>query len=152
MKKLILIFLGAVLAVGGGIALSVAKGPAPARPSVPYTSQIQEDKDLASIHETHVIKDAIPGLMGMLLLGAIGVIYFLPSIYAYQTKHPKRDVVLLINMLTGWTVIGWIAAMVFAATKPQGGLENEIRALDSLRKSGSITEEEYAAKRTRLLS
>ena len=39
-------------------------------------------------------------------------LYFLPSIIA----HNKRDfaAILIINLLFGWTVVGWIVALVWA--------------------------------------
>jgi hypothetical protein len=42
------------------------------------------------------------------------VLYFLPTIIG----HNKRDVlgIFLVNLLFGWTVIGWIIAMVWACT------------------------------------
>lgn len=46
------------------------------------------------------------------------VLYFLPTFIG----HNKRDVlgIFLVNLLFGWTVIGWIIAMVWACTaEPQ---------------------------------
>jgi Superinfection immunity protein len=48
--------------------------------------------------------------MTFLLFGTL--LYFLPSIIA----HNKRDfaAIFLVNLLFGWTVIGWIIALVWA--------------------------------------
>ncbi len=48
--------------------------------------------------------------MLFLLLGIF--LYFLPSIIA----HNKRDfgAIFLVNLLFGWTVVGWIIALVWA--------------------------------------
>jgi hypothetical protein len=46
------------------------------------------------------------------------LLYFLPTIVG----HNKRDVlgIFLVNLLFGWTFIGWIIAMVWACTaEPQ---------------------------------
>jgi hypothetical protein len=42
------------------------------------------------------------------------VMYFLPSIIALARS--KRDIagILLLNILLGWTVIGWIVALIWA--------------------------------------
>jgi hypothetical protein len=42
------------------------------------------------------------------------IMYFLPSIVALVRS--KRDVtaILLLNLLLGWTLIGWIVALVWA--------------------------------------
>lgn len=44
--------------------------------------------------------------------------YFLPHIVAKRKKHPHKDGIFTLNMLLGWTVIGWIGAMVWANTVP----------------------------------
>jgi hypothetical protein len=42
------------------------------------------------------------------------VMYFLPSIIAFARS--KRDIsgIILLNFLLGWTVIGWVIALVWA--------------------------------------
>ena len=42
------------------------------------------------------------------------VLYFLPSIIAFSRS--KRDAVsiLVLNLLLGWTAIGWVVALVWA--------------------------------------
>jgi hypothetical protein len=50
----------------------------------------------------------------MTLLVFATLLYFLPTIVG----HNKRDVlgIFLVNLLFGWTFIGWIIAMVWACT------------------------------------
>jgi hypothetical protein len=59
---------------------------------------------------THVL----PALF-LHFLGFGFVMYFLPSIIALARS--KRDVaaILLLNLFLGWTVIGWVIALVWAA-------------------------------------
>ena len=47
-------------------------------------------------------------------LGFGFVMYFLPSIIAFARS--KRDIagIILLNFLLGWTVIGWVVALVWA--------------------------------------
>jgi hypothetical protein len=55
--------------------------------------------------------------MALLLILAFLLIYFLPTITAY--RNPKRhnvDPVVWVNLLLGWTVIGWIVAEIWANT------------------------------------
>jgi len=44
------------------------------------------------------------------------ILYFLPSIIA----HSKRDFggIVLLNIFLGWTVIGWVAALIWACVSP----------------------------------
>ncbi len=43
-------------------------------------------------------------------------LYFVPSFYAAMRKHRNRDAIFVLNLLLGWTVLGWIAAAVWSAT------------------------------------
>lgn len=54
------------------------------------------------------------GLLG--LLGLAGcLIYLLPWIMAQEVASAKRRRIILgLNILLGWTVIGWVAAVVLA--------------------------------------
>ena len=49
--------------------------------------------------------------MSLIVLLAI---YFLPSLVAAANERRKSKAIFLTNMLLGWTVIGWIVAMVWA--------------------------------------
>lgn len=42
--------------------------------------------------------------------------YFLPAIVAYRRKHRQREAILLLNLLLGWTVLGWIGALIWSVT------------------------------------
>ena len=49
---------------------------------------------------------------------AIACFYLLPSIMAFQRGHAMRWPILLVNLLLGWTVVGWFATLVWARRKP----------------------------------
>lgn len=53
----------------------------------------------------------IPELVVLLLLL---VAYFLPSVIAVARKKTQVTPILLIDLLLGWTVIGWIGALIWA--------------------------------------
>jgi hypothetical protein len=46
----------------------------------------------------------------------IGVFYFIPSFIAFGRKHHNGAAIVLLNLLLGWTALGWIAALVWSAT------------------------------------
>lgn len=47
----------------------------------------------------------------------IVAIYFLPTLVAFAHKKcPNKVGVLLLNLLLGWSVIGWIIALVMACS------------------------------------
>jgi hypothetical protein len=42
--------------------------------------------------------------------------YFLPTIIAILRKKTNVPAILLVNFLLGWTVVGWIVALVWAVS------------------------------------
>jgi hypothetical protein len=53
----------------------------------------------------------------ILIFGAI--LYFAPTGLAYLRKSVDLTKIALVNLLAGWTIIGWIAAMVMANSSQQ---------------------------------
>ncbi|WP_321913003.1 superinfection immunity protein [Paraburkholderia sp. J11-2] len=47
------------------------------------------------------------------------LLYFVPSIVAFRRMHPMRRAITGLNMLLGWSVLGWIVALVWALTAGQ---------------------------------
>jgi T4 superinfection immunity protein len=52
-------------------------------------------------------------------------LYFIPAIVANDRKHHNRYAIYALNLLLGWTVIGWIAALVWALTAVRFDLERD---------------------------
>ncbi len=50
-----------------------------------------------------------------LLIGGV-VLYFLPAIIAENRKHHNKGAITVLNLLLGWTFVGWVAALVWAAS------------------------------------
>lgn len=40
--------------------------------------------------------------------------YFLPTFIAYRRRHKNRTAILVLNIFLGWTLIGWIVALVWS--------------------------------------
>ena len=64
---------------------------------------------------------------GMKFLIIVTVLYFLPSFVAMLRGHHNKVAVWLLNLILGWTVIGWIAALIWAATEPRWMAEARVR-------------------------
>lgn len=56
--------------------------------------------------------------LGLVLAFLCIAFYFLPTIYATRRKHRSKDAIAVLNLLLGWTFIGWVAAAVWASTDP----------------------------------
>jgi hypothetical protein len=60
----------------------------------------------------HVWHEIVATPFVLLLLAA----YFVPAIVARCRHHQNAAAILVLNLLLGWTFLGWIAAMVWAST------------------------------------
>ncbi len=57
-----------------------------------------------------------------LILFLIGTaVYFLPTIVGTVRRVPDRGVLVLVNLLLGWSLIGWVVALVMALRSPATG-------------------------------
>lgn len=45
-------------------------------------------------------------------------VYFLPTLISVYRHHHNRVPIVLVNILLGWTAIGWIAALIWSLTSP----------------------------------
>ena len=41
-------------------------------------------------------------------------VYMIPTVIAFRNKHPKKGAILLVNLLLGVTVLGYVGAMLWA--------------------------------------
>ncbi len=53
-------------------------------------------------------------LVAMPILLSVILLYLLPSIVAFGCSLDERYPIALVNVLLGWTVLGWIGALIWA--------------------------------------
>jgi len=53
----------------------------------------------------------------LLLVVLIFVLYFLPAVIALLRKHKNKLAIFLLNFLLGWTVLGWVASLIWSVMK-----------------------------------
>ncbi|MGC0055770.1 superinfection immunity protein (plasmid) [Brucella pituitosa] len=53
-------------------------------------------------------------LLVIIILIAIAVIFFLPSIIAFNRGHPNRWIIFIINFVFGATLLGWLICLVWS--------------------------------------
>lgn len=56
------------------------------------------------------------GIGALLLVLALIIIYFLPSFVAGKRNHRNAGAITVLNLFLGWTFLGWVIALVWAAT------------------------------------
>jgi hypothetical protein len=47
------------------------------------------------------------------------VLYFVPTIVGVVRKHPQMGPIIVVNLLLGWTLIGWAGALALAVSNPR---------------------------------
>lgn len=59
---------------------------------------------------------------GFVLLGLVvlAVLYFAPTIVAFLRHSKQRLPVLVLNLLLGWTFVGWVVSLVMAVGRTEG--------------------------------
>jgi hypothetical protein len=61
----------------------------------------------------------IQTIIALAALFLILYIYFLPTITAMKRNGPHRVAVIIVNFLFGFTLLGWVIALVLASKQPQ---------------------------------
>lgn len=103
----------------------------------------------------------IGGFAGFMIVWVIVgiVVYFLPTFIAFGRKHPSRIVILLINLFLGWSVLGWLVALIWSffdkvpavTVAQETSVTDELATLYDLKEKNVLTEAEYSARKARLL-
>ena len=57
--------------------------------------------------------NAVGGVLVLILVILVLGAYFLPSIVAAARKHRNNTAIFFLNLLLGWSVIGWVGALVW---------------------------------------
>ena len=60
----------------------------------------------------------LEGIIALFVLCILLAVYFLPYIVARHRKHRNAPAIFVLNLLLGWTFIGWAVSLVWAVTKP----------------------------------
>ncbi len=61
----------------------------------------------------------------LIVFGVLLLVYFLPSIVATNRGHHNTEAITVLNLLLGWTFLGWVVALVWALTATNRELEQD---------------------------
>ena len=53
-------------------------------------------------------------LSGIFILACVVALYFVPAIVASRRQHKQHRAIFWLNLLLGFTYVGWVAALVWA--------------------------------------
>jgi hypothetical protein len=56
-------------------------------------------------------------ILELFLVVLIFAFYFLPILIAFLRQHKNKLAIFLLNLLLGWTVLGWVVSLVWSVIK-----------------------------------
>ncbi|MGJ8524039.1 hypothetical protein R84981_002756 [Carnimonas sp. R-84981] len=96
------------------------------------------------------------------------VVYMIPTFTAISNDHRNKAGIFVLNLFLGWSLVGWVAALVWAISKGsdedghtritdnsehQGvDVYSKIERLSALKEKGALTQEEFDKEKAKLLS
>jgi hypothetical protein len=121
------------------------------------------------------------GVTELLILLVVAIpallLYFLPTILAFSRKKANKGIIFLVNFFFGWSLIGWVASLIWALSTDNSqtiivnnnpaNLEekvpvnkestyddklNNLQRLKDLFDSGVLTEMEFEEQKSKILS
>lgn len=107
---------------------------------------------------TLLVEGASNGLVGMVII--IGfLIYFIPAFVAKGNNN--FTTVLIINIFFGWTLLGWVVALILAfsdsrapvviSSDTKADKYDQLTKLDALREKGVISTEEFIKEKEKIM-
>lgn len=60
----------------------------------------------------------VPEVAGVMIALIVVAVYFVPMAVAAVMSHRQLAAIAVLNLLAGWTVLGWIGALVWAFVTP----------------------------------
>jgi hypothetical protein len=60
-------------------------------------------------------------MASLVVLTLVLTIYFLPSLIAWAREKRNVGAILVLNLFLGWTLLGWVGALVWAMTRDAAG-------------------------------
>lgn len=63
--------------------------------------------------------NAFGAFISMTAIITVPALYMLPTIEAWLKRHPNLASIALVNFFLGWTLVGWVVAVVWAFKKPE---------------------------------
>lgn len=76
---------------------------------------------------------------------AAPALYLLPTFEAWKKGHTNLTAIALINVFLGWSLIGWVAAIVWAFKRPEPAIA-PVLSPTSASDSGSVPQPNHASK------
>lgn len=83
---------------------------------------VSDSSAWAEVGEHSVTEQWQQGLMGVVVTGVVLMVvgmYFIPTIAGFIRNKSNKMAILILNLFLGWTLLGWVVALVWAFTKDE---------------------------------
>lgn len=100
----------------------------------------------------------------LLIFCIVLIVYFIPVIIAKANSSNRMTGIFWLNLLTGWSVIGWITALIWAITSNRenrhvivgtistpSSVADELGKLKKLQEDGIISSDDFETHKNSLL-
>jgi hypothetical protein len=67
-----------------------------------------------------------PSLITTLIVAGLGTLYFVPTLVAGWRGHAQTTAIFVLNLLLGFTVLGWVGALVWACMNSHPACSTEV--------------------------
>lgn len=96
------------------ISYVAAVNPESYKPSqMPSSSLIDSDETIKGTNEPIIsMKSKVTSLIFIIIITVL--IYFIPTIVCLIRKHTYKFYIIFLNIILGWTLIGWIASLIWS--------------------------------------
>jgi hypothetical protein len=80
-----------------------------------------------------IVMDSVWADIGLTMLGLAGVllVYTIPAFIAFIRYHTRFRTILALNVVFGWTAVGWVGLLVWAFSKNTSNRSNTSVFTDS---------------------
>lgn len=93
--------------------ISYATSPENYKPQMPSTSFVDIDETVGETNKPiKSMKSQISSLIFIIIITAL--IYFIPTVICLIRKHTYKLYIICLNIILGWTLIGWIASLIWS--------------------------------------
>lgn len=83
------------------------------KPQMPSNSLIDSNETVSETNEPIIsMKSKVTSLIFIIIITAL--IYFVPTIIALVRHHTYKLYIIVINIILGWTLLGWIVCLIWS--------------------------------------
>ena len=110
---IVIIFIELISIFLSSITYGTSVNPNSYKPQMQSSSLIKSNEKIEEINEPIIsMKSKVTSLAFIIIITAL--IYFIPTTICLIRKHTYKLYIICLNIILGWTLIGWIASLIWS--------------------------------------